>query len=47
MVNTPNLKLGNTNIHRVDEFNFLGLSFNEQLNWQSQFDKISKGAPEL
>ena len=29
MVNPPNLK-----IDRVDEFSFLGLTFNEQLNWQ-------------
>ena len=34
------IKIYNTNIDRVDEFNFLGLSFNEQLNWQSHIDKL-------
>ena len=28
-------------IDRVDEFNFLGISFNEQLNWQSHIKQIS------
>ena len=42
LVNTPNLKIDNTNFYRVDEFNFLELSFNEQLNWQSHIEKISK-----
>ena len=31
----------NSNIDRVYELNFLGLNFNEQLNWQSQIDRIS------
>ena len=32
MINPLNIKIDNTYIDRVDEFNFLGISFNEQLN---------------
>ena len=42
MVNPPNLKIDHSNIDKVYEFNFLGLSFNEQLNWQSHIDHLSK-----
>ena len=41
MINPLNIKINNTYIDRVDEFNFLGISFNEQLNWQSHINKIS------
>ena len=41
MINPRNIKIDNTNIDREDEFNFLGQSFNEQLNWQSHIGTIS------
>ena len=41
MINPLNVKIDSTNIDRVDELNFLGINFNEQLNWQSNKDKIS------
>ena len=41
MINPLNIKIDNTYIDRVDEFNFLGISFNEQLNWQSHIKKMS------
>ena len=41
MINPLNIKIDNTYIDRVDEFNFLGISFNEQLNWQSHIKKKS------
>ncbi len=31
----------NTNVDRVYEFNFLGLTINENLNWKSHIDKIT------
>ena len=40
MINPLNIKIDNTYIDRVDEFNFLGISFNEQLNWQSHIKNI-------
>ena len=47
MINPLNIKIDNTYMDRVDEFNFLGISFNEQLNWQSHIKKFQIGAPEL
>ena len=41
MINPLNIKIDNTYFEGVDEFNFLGISFNEQLNWQSHIKKIS------
>ena len=41
MINPLNIKIDNTYINRVDELNFLGISFNEQLNWQSHINNIS------
>ena len=41
MINPLNIKIDNTCIDRVDELNFLGISFNEKLNWQSHIKKIS------
>ena len=41
MINPLIIKIYNTYIDRIDEFNFLGISFNEQLNWQSHINKIS------
>ena len=41
MINPLNIKIDNTYIDRVDELNFLGISFNEQLNWQSHIKTIS------
>ena len=41
MINPLNIKIDNTYIDKVDEFNFLGISFNEQLNWQSHINNIS------
>ena len=37
----PFIKIDNTNIDKVFELNFLGISFSEQLNWKSHIDKIS------
>ena len=42
MINPLNIKNYNTYIDRVDEFNFLRISFNEQLTRQSHIKKISK-----
>ena len=42
IINPLNIKIDNRNIDRVDELNFLGINFNEQLlNWQSHIKKIS------
>ena len=41
MINPLKIKIDNTNINSEDELNFLGISFNEQLNWKSHVDKIS------
>ena len=38
MINLLNIKRNNTYIDRVDGFNFLGISFNEQLNWQTHMN---------
>ncbi len=35
------LHIENTNVDRVYEFNFLGLTINENLNWKSHIDKIT------
>ena len=35
------LQMDNTIIDKVLDFNFLGMHFNEQLNWKSQIDKLS------
>ncbi len=40
-VNTMQLNIENTNVCRVYEFNFLGLTINENLNWKSHIDKIA------
>ena len=39
-INPVNVKIDNANIERVYEFNFLRISFNEQLNWQSHIKKF-------
>ncbi len=40
-VNRMQLHIENTNIDKVYEFNFLGLTINENLNWKSHIDKIA------
>ena len=35
------LQMDNTIIDKVLDFNFLGIHFNEQLNWKSHIDKLS------
>ncbi len=35
------LHIENTNVDRVYEFNFLGLTINENLNWNSLIDEIA------
>ena len=35
------LQMDNTMIDKVLDFNFLGIHFNEQLNWKSHIDKLS------
>ena len=42
MINPLNIKIDNAYIDRVEEFNFLGISFNEQLNWQSHIKKSNR-----
>ena len=37
----PRLKINNTNIKRVTEFNFLGLTINEHLTWKSHAAKVA------
>ena len=40
-VQTMLLQMDNTIIDKVLDFNFLGMHFNEQLNWKSHIDKLS------
>ena len=40
-VNIPKLTINNTNIERVDEFNYLGLMLNKHLNWKQHITKIA------
>ena len=40
--NTLCLKINNTNIQRVTEFNFLGVVLDEHLSWKPHINKISK-----
>ena len=35
------LNIDNTNIEKVDEFNFLGLTLDSNLNWKKHTEKIS------
>ena len=37
----PNLKINSVPIERVTEFNFLGLTIDEQLSWSPHIQKIS------
>ena len=39
--NYPKLKINNSEIERVQEFNFLGLTINENYGWSSHCDKIA------
>ena len=39
--NIPCLNINNTNIERVTEFNFLGLTINEHLTWKSHAAKVA------
>ena len=38
---TPHLNIHDTEIEQVSEFNFLGLTIDEHLNWRPHLDKIS------
>ena len=38
----PKLKIGNNDIERVDQFNFLGIILNYNLTWNNHIDHISK-----
>ena len=40
-VKTLLLQMDDTIIDNVLDFNFLGIHFNEQLNWKSHIDKLS------
>ena len=40
-INQLQLNIENTAIDRVKDFNFLGLTINEHLNWKSHIDKLS------
>ena len=35
------LKLGNTNIEKVDDFNYLGLTVDTNLNWKKHTEKVA------
>ncbi len=35
------LKLGNTNIEKVDDFNYLGLTVDTNLNWEKHTEKVA------
>ena len=35
------LKLGNTNIEKVDDFNYLGLTVDTHLNWKKHTEKVA------
>ena len=35
------LKLGNTNIEKVDDFNYLGLTVDTNLNWKKHTGKVA------
>ena len=41
------LKIDNTNIDRVEEFNFLGLTIDTHLKWKKHTDKISNKCSKL
>ncbi len=41
------LMINNTEIERVQEFNFLGLTLDENLNWNSHINKISNKASKI
>ena len=38
----PNLMLNNARLQYVEKFNFLGIMFDQHLNWKSHIDNISK-----
>ena len=40
-VQYPNLKINNTDIEQVFEFNFLGVMFNSQMNWNTHINYIA------
>ena len=42
----PEIKINEQLVERVTEFNFLGLTIDEHLNWKSQIQKVSK-SPDL
>ena len=35
------LKLGNTNIEKVDDFNYLGLTVDTHLNWKIHTEQVA------
>ena len=37
----PNIKINNTDSHYIDNFNFLGLTFNKHLGWADHVSKLS------
>ena len=37
----PNLTLNNSQLQKVSEFNFLGITLNENMKWQSHINRIS------
>ena len=44
-VSIPNLILDNTSVQIVDTFNFLGISLNQNMRWDSHINKISNKIP--
>ena len=40
-VTIPNIKINNTDLQCIDNFNFLGLTFNKHLGWADHVNKLS------
>ena len=40
-VKYPNLKINNTDVEHVFEFNFLGVIFNSHMNWNTHINYIA------
>ena len=38
----PNIKINNTDLQCIANFNFLGLTFNKHLGWADHVNKLSK-----
>ena len=41
LITVPNLQINNTNIEKVDEFNFLGLTLDTNISWKNHYNNTS------